>query len=283
MHRAVAHGWGRPADPGNTCRPGSTRLTSATGTPSQRRTRSATASMSGSGAAVNPMRAKAAVRPGSASAAASACCSGVAPAAPDTPVIGSPTHVLLDDPASAGSTAGEAIVPSVRNARPLSRRYGRRRAHPSGRARPSGLHRGDGPARFGDRGSIRCPRSTTPRCCSGCAPVTGHVRWWRSTTTAARSGRPGGTCGDRSLVVAPDGAPVPETRRRGGARRTRPGVSVVACSTPSRPAPPSAATTGWPSTSTSATPPPASTAASGFVVAGKGRGPLGVAMVRELR
>ena len=39
-------------------------------------------------------------------------------------------------------------------------------------------------------------------------------------------------------------------------------VSVVACSTPSPPALPSTATTGWPSTSTSATPPLASTAAS---------------------
>ena len=133
VHRAVAHGWGRPADPGNTCLPGSTRLTSATGTRSQRRTRSATASMSGSGAAVNPMRAKAAVRPGSASAAASACCSGVAPAAPDTPVIGSPTHVLLDDPAPAGSTAGEAIVPSVRNRPPVVKAV-RSAACPSERA-----------------------------------------------------------------------------------------------------------------------------------------------------
>ena len=59
-------------------------------------------------------------------------------------------------------------------------------------------------------------------------------------------------------------------------------VSVVACSTPSRPAPPSAATTV--ALNVHIRNPAAHLySRAGFVVAGKGRGPLGVAMVRELR
>ena len=67
--REVAHGSGNPAIPGNTCRSGPTSDTRAIGTPSQRRTRSATACICSSATAVSPDSARACTRAGSLSRA----------------------------------------------------------------------------------------------------------------------------------------------------------------------------------------------------------------------
>ena len=69
VDRVEAQGSGSPAMPGKTCRSGCTSETSATGAPTQRRTRSARASICASATAVRPDRARERMRAGSLSSA----------------------------------------------------------------------------------------------------------------------------------------------------------------------------------------------------------------------
>ena len=141
----------------------------------------------------------------------------------------------------------------------VCRLYRLRRAGPSGRAIRRGVHRGDGPTRLGDRGppAAPCRRS---RAGADASPVTGHGR--AGARPRWSPGR-GGLVALFRLSVGRDARrrAGPRARRRGDALRPRSRRRSLPARRPPLPALPSEATTGWPSTSTSATPPPGSIAA----------------------